>query len=898
MSSLIQRSFAAGEVAPAIFGRADQVKYQTGLARCRNFFVRRHGGVSNRAGTKYLDVQKSSTVAGRLWKFIFNAEQTYVLWFENQTLRFVQNGAMLTVSGVDAYKTAVSMSGATQANPCVITATAHGFTNGQSVQITGVVGMTQLNGNSYTVANATADTFELSGIDSTAYGAYVSGGTINLNYVVGDLVVSGGINYYCIVASVGNVPPNATYWYPLTGNVYEIPTPYVTEDLPLLKFSQSGDVVTITHPSYDPRDLARFAATRWTLQLEVFEPLISAPATLTVSGAAGTTSKWVATAIKSVTREESVPSPSAGSSTKPTSGAPRTLTIGTVSGAQEYNIYRHDGNGIYGYVGTASGSTFIDDGIVPDYTLTPPLVNTPFSGAGNKPGCSGYYQQRKMYGRTDNNIEDIFGSRTGSFKNMTISSPVQDSDAVRFTLAGKQVNEIRHIVEIGQLVILTSGAEWIREGDATDPLTPSSPNLKVQTYNGSADVTPVVISDNLLYLQARQSIIRDFRFDQQTQGYTGRDLTVFSTHLFDNYRIVAMDYAQIPHSIMPSIRSDGTMNVLTYLREHEIWGWGWFDTDGLFEDVVVVPEGAEDVVYCLVHRTINGQSKRYLESFASRQVTDDAIDAVFMDSTLTYNGWNTTAISMTLSGGTNWTIDETLTLTASMGYFTAGDVGNSIVLRIFTDTYDTEEGWTQTTETLMLTITVYNGPTNVSVETEKTVPVAYRNAAFTDWGKGVDQVAGLSHLEGKTVSILADGHVITNGLDGVLITVSGGQLSVDLDRPYVVIHVGIPYCSDLQTLDLEVVGAETLQDKKLQVNQVTLLVDASRGIWAGNDFEHLYEHKQRDPGDQYGMIEGVTGKVELSMSSAWNKGGRVCIRQRDPLPLTILAAIPSLQIGG
>lgn len=826
MSSLIQRSFASGEVAPAIFGRADQVKYQTGLVTCRNFFVRRHGGVSNRSGTQYRTPQRDHTQQGRLWKFIFNAEQTYVFLFEHQTMRFLRNGTLITVSGVVAY-------------------------NG-----------------------ATA-------------------------YVVGDLVSSAGVNYYCIAATTGNAPPNATYWYAMpASDIYEIPTPYDADDLWLLKFSQSGDVITITHPSYDSYNLSRTGHTAWTLVLEIFTPSIAAPATLTVSGVAGTVANWVATAIKSVTREESVPSPSAGASTVPTAGATRTLTIAAVSGAQEYNVYRHDGNGIYGYVGSASGSTFIDNGITPDYSLTPPLTNTPFTGTGNKPGCSGYYQQRKLYGMTDNDPEDLFGSRTGSFKNMTISSPVQDSDALRFTLAGKQVNEIRHIVEIGQLVILTSGAEWVREGDATAPFTPNSPNLKVQTYNGSADVEPVVIADNLLYLQARQSILRDFRFDQQTQGYTGRDLTVFSTHLFDGYTLDRMDYAQIPHSILGAVRSDGLLMVLTYLREHEIWGWARFDTDGTFEDVIVVPEGLTDVMYVLVNRTINGQTRRYVESFAARQINDMAVDAIFMDSALTYNGWNTTATTMTLSGGTAWTFDETLTLTASAGFFVSGDEGNSIVLRIVTEVYDAEEGWTETTETLTLTIITYNSVTGVDVNAEKTVPAAFRNVAFTDWGKGVDQVSGLDHLEGKTVSIMGDGHVITNGIDGDLITVSGGQLSSELERPYVVLHVGLPYCSDLQTLDLEVVGTETLQDKKLQVNQVTLLVEASRGIFAGNDFDHLKEYKQRDPGDAYGMIEGITGKVEISMSSAWNKGGRVCVRQRDPLPLTILAAIPSVQVGG
>jgi len=65
---------------------------------------------------------------------------------------------------------------ATQANPCVITCVAHGFSNADTVYINNVVGMTELNGNSYTVANKTADTFELSATDSSAYTEYVSGG--------------------------------------------------------------------------------------------------------------------------------------------------------------------------------------------------------------------------------------------------------------------------------------------------------------------------------------------------------------------------------------------------------------------------------------------------------------------------------------------------------------------------------------------------------------------------------------------------------------------------------------------------------------------------------------------------------------------------------------------------
>ncbi len=82
-----------------------------------------------------------------------------------------------TIMGSDAATVVGTITGATQANPCVVTATGHGYSNGDIVYISGVVGMTQLNGNFYTVANKAANTFQLSGIDSSAYTAYVSGGT-------------------------------------------------------------------------------------------------------------------------------------------------------------------------------------------------------------------------------------------------------------------------------------------------------------------------------------------------------------------------------------------------------------------------------------------------------------------------------------------------------------------------------------------------------------------------------------------------------------------------------------------------------------------------------------------------------------------------------------------------
>lgn len=76
-----------------------------------------------------------------------------------------------------AIAAAKTITGITAASPPVVTSTAHGYTNGQVVKISGVVGMVELNNRAFVVANVTANTFELKGVDGTGFTAYASGGS-------------------------------------------------------------------------------------------------------------------------------------------------------------------------------------------------------------------------------------------------------------------------------------------------------------------------------------------------------------------------------------------------------------------------------------------------------------------------------------------------------------------------------------------------------------------------------------------------------------------------------------------------------------------------------------------------------------------------------------------------
>lgn len=83
--------------------------------------------------------------------------------------------------GFNYHNIGVTVSGITQANPAVVTANNHGRENGDTVVLHSVNGMTEVNWQVYTVANKTTNTFELSGVDSTSFSAYTSGGKVGMS---------------------------------------------------------------------------------------------------------------------------------------------------------------------------------------------------------------------------------------------------------------------------------------------------------------------------------------------------------------------------------------------------------------------------------------------------------------------------------------------------------------------------------------------------------------------------------------------------------------------------------------------------------------------------------------------------------------------------------------------
>ncbi len=741
------RAFSAGEMAPELYGRLDLSRYQTGLRLAENFQTLPHGPAQNRAGLKYTLHAKNRTKAAVLIPFEYSSTQSFMLEFGDLYIRFHSNGATVL-------ETAKNITNITQGLPATVTSTAHGFLNGQWVFLTGIAGMTQLNGRFVKVSNKTTNTFEIQGLDgvdvnTTAYGMYVSGGT--------------------------------------AARVYEIASPYTEASLPYIHYAQSAEVLTLVNSGFAPRELRITTPTSWALTTIAFATSQAAPTV----GTGTDTATYVVTALATNGVEESIASGTGSATNDLTiSGNYNTVTWTAAAGATRYNVFK-DSNGIFGFIGQAIGTSFVDDNITADISQSPPENSNPF--ASDFPRAVGYFEGRRWFGGTVAKPQNLFGTKSATDSNMNFSTPTRDSDSIAIKIAARQVNTIQHIVPLSELLLLTSGAEFKVVGANTDVLTPSSISVKPQSYVGASTVQPITYNNSILFGQARGGRVRELRYSFDVNGYNVNDVSLLAPHLFDQYTIVSMAMTKAPISTAWFVRSDGVLLGFTYVPEQSVYGWHRHITDGAFESIAVIPEGNEDRLYAVVRRMVNGSSYRYIERLESRQfVTLE--DCFFVDSGLTYDG----------------------------------------------------------------------------------------SPAAT--------IGGLWHLEGAMVSILADGAVHPAQL------VMNG--SVTLEEQASVVQVGLPYTARMQTLPLALEALALGQGTKRNVNRVYVRFDNTSGVFIGQDFDDMTQIKQRTDEPMGSPPRVISTEFEHIVSGDWDTDGGICIRQSDPLPVTVLSMTLEVAMGG
>lgn len=716
--------------------------------------------------------------------------------------------------------------------------------------------------------------------------------------------------------------------------IYELVTPYSQNDVFDLKFTQSADVMTLVHPAFPPKELRRYAHDNWQIvDVETkngpFEDMnVNKAVTVYASGTTNTVTLTANSALFGAEQvgklfyleQRAVDSVPVWETSKKTStndirragshyyrantkGKTGTLRPSHTEGMAwdgwggDTGVqweYLHSGFGIAritvanGTTATAQVVSRLPENVVGSANASYKWAHYAWNSVNGYPGTVVYYQQRLFFAASRAFPQTIWASRSGDYKDFGKSNPVQDDDSIIYTYAGRQVNEIRHLIDVGSLVVLTSGGEFVATGDQNKVLTPSSFSLNSQGANGCSDIPPIAVANIALFIQEKGSVIRDLAYSFDVDGYQGNDLTILANHLFQKHRIVDWSFCIVPFSCAFCLRDDGKLLVLTYLRDQQVFAWSPQSSDGIYESTCSISEGSEDAVYFVVKRRINGQSVRYIERLASRQFNDD-LDAFFVDSGLSYDGRNTSSRTVTLSGGSDdWSYQKNYTLTLSGdAYFASTDIGAQIQLPYTGTAPDSVEA---VNRQLRCNIVAVNSGNEVAVSVNRNVPTVLRNVATANWRIARQTYAGLSHLEGETVNILSDANVEPQKV------VKDGR--VILEEPGAVVHIGLPINAQFETLDVTITGQETLLDKKQLIPAVTLLVNASRGIWAATPGGQWYEYPQREFEFYDNPVADATGKVEVRLDSNWDKNGRVKIRQTDPLPLSVLAVIPRIAMGG
>lgn len=264
-----------------------------------------------------------------------------------------------------------------------------------------------------------------------------------------------------------------------------------------------------------------------------------------------------------------------------------------------------------------------------------------WNGEKGYPSATGFYEDRLVFAGSKGFPQTFWTSKTGDYYNFGTSIPSADDDGITATLNGGQMNGIKAIIAFGEMLLLTAGGEFKVSGGGK-AITGSNVLSQPQEYRGVSDVNPVTIGSRIIYVQHQGNIIRDLAYSYDVDKYTGDDLNLLASHLFEGHKIISMTYQQIPNSIVWCVRDDGLLLGLTYIKEQDIYAWHQHTTaGGKFVSVCNIGGSTEDKLYAVIER--GGQY--YVEIMESRDKSANVEDQFFVDSGITYEGEPTDEIS-------------------------------------------------------------------------------------------------------------------------------------------------------------------------------------------------------------------------------------------------------------
>ena len=427
-------------------------------------------------------------------------------------------------------------------------------------------------------------------------------------YPTGGVTRRDGLQYIDSVAGYGRLIPfefNAqqTYLLVLTGNqidVYDedvkiasLSTPWPTNDISQVAWTQSADTLLLVHPNYHPKKLIRnnlgaFDLTDWVFFADeniIYQPyykFAGSEVTITPSGTMGT-----------------ITLTSSADVFEPLHAGTRLQVVG-----KQVEIISYDSP-------TVVTVNVIED--LPDTATTIDWFEQAYSSVRGYPTTVAFHQDRLIIGGSRDLPNRLWFSKSGDLFNFDLGIGLDD-EAIEFAILSDQVNAIRGVFSGRHLQVFTSGAEWMVTGT---PLTPATVQLNRQTRVGSVInryVPPVTVDGATIFVADNGQEIREFLYTDIEQAYSAVDLALASRHIPVN--IVDQDYDQYRRLIFV-VRADGKFATMTLYRSEQVRAWTLHDTQGHVHSVSVVGQNT----YLLVER--NGEF--YIEKFDEQTLLDSTL---------------------------------------------------------------------------------------------------------------------------------------------------------------------------------------------------------------------------------------------------------------------------------
>lgn len=184
-----------------------------------------------------------------------------------------------------------------------------------------------------------------------------------------------------------------------------------------------------------------------------------------------------------------------------------------------------------------------------------------------------------------------------------------DSGPIDRTIGKGPVNRIHWAVGVQRLLLGTSGNEIsVRSSSLDEPVTPTNFNQKPSSSQGSHSTDAIAIDDDVLFVQRSEKRLYYLTIDGG--DYKPFDLTLMQPEIaISGIKRVAVQ--RQPDTRVHCILNDGTVSILLFNEAENVRCWTRFVTDGLVEDVCVLPGTTEDQVYYVVNR----EGSRYLEKW-------------------------------------------------------------------------------------------------------------------------------------------------------------------------------------------------------------------------------------------------------------------------------------------